>query len=98
VTVGLAWAPVSGKLADRLTLTGDVGFYNDGNEKAHLGGEFKVVPELALRLGYKINYDNQGFTAGAGFRFRTVGLGYAFEDVTDSALDPGHRFSLEFFF
>ncbi len=98
VHVGAAWSPTTGALADRLTLAGDVGFYNDGQDKAHLGGEIKVVPELALRFGYKFNYENQGLTAGAGFRHRSFGLGYAFEDIADSALDPGHRFSLEFYF
>lgn len=98
VNVGAGWTARSGPLADRLTVAGDVGFYNDGQEKAHLGGEILVVPELALRLGYRFNYDNQGLTAGAGFRHGTFGIGYAFEDIADNALDPGHRFSLEFFF
>lgn len=98
VNVGAAWAPTRGPLAERLILAGDVGFYNDGGEKAHLGAEFKIVPELAVRLGYRFNYDNQGLTAGLGFYRGLFGLGYAYEDITDSALDPGHRFSLEFFF
>lgn len=98
VNVGGAWSPVSGPLADRLTLAGDVGFYNDGEEKAHLGAEWKLVPELALRVGHRFNYENQGLTAGLGFRYASFGLGYAFEDIADAALDPGHRFSLEFYF
>ncbi len=98
VTVGGAWTMQNGPLADRVTLAADVGFYNDANEKAHLGGEFKLVPELALRLGYKVNYEKQGLTAGAGFRHENFGIGYAYEDITDDAFDPGHRFSLEFFF
>jgi hypothetical protein len=98
VNVGASWTPQAGTLRERLTVAGDVGFYNDGEEKAHLGGEVKVVPELALRVGYRFNYENQGLTAGVGFRHGSFGLGYAFEDIGDSALDPGHRFSLEFFF
>lgn len=98
VTVGMAYTAMSGGLAERMTLVADVGFFNDGNEKAHVGGEFRVVPELALRLGYRVNYENQGLTAGLGLRWREVGVGYAFEDMSDDALDPGHRFSLEFFF
>jgi hypothetical protein len=98
VTVGAAWTVASGALADRLTLVGDMAFFNDGNDKAHVGGEFKLVPELALRLGYRVNYENQGLTAGAGVRYGVVGLGYAYEDITDDALDSGHRFSLEFYF
>lgn len=98
ITVGMAYSPVSGPLAERVVLAGDVGFFNDGNEKAHLGGEFRLVEQLALRLGYRINYENQGLTAGAGLRVREFGLGYAYENMSDDALDPGHRFSLEFWF
>jgi len=97
VTVGGAWTMMSGEL-DRLTLAADVAFFNDGNEKAHVGAEVKIVPELALRLGYRLNYENQGLTAGAGFRYSLLGLGYAYEDISDDALDSGHRISLEFFF
>ena len=98
VNVGGAWTPHSGRMAHRLTIAGDIGFYKDGQEKAHLGCEVKVVPELALRVGYRFKYENQGLTAGMGLRHGVLGLGYAFENITDSALDPGHRFSLEFFF
>ncbi len=98
VTVGAGWTPQSGPLAHRATVTGDVAFYNDGNERAHVGAEFRVVPQLALRAGYKVNYENQGLTAGAGFRYRQFGVGYAYEDISDDALDPGHRFSVEFLF
>jgi len=98
ISVGAGWTPQSGTLAERLTLAGDISFFNDGNEKAHVGGEFRVVPELALRLGYKVNYQNLGLTAGAGFYYRQFGVGYAYEDVSDDALDPGHRFSVEFLF
>ncbi|MBD3222700.1 PorV/PorQ family protein [bacterium] len=98
VTVGMAYSPMSGIVSDRLTVAADVGFFNDGNEKAHLGAEYRVVPELALRLGYRVNYENQGLTAGAGVFLKGVGVGYAYEDISDDALDPGHRFSLEFDF
>ena len=98
VTVGAAWAPASGVLGNKITLAADMLFFNDGNEKAHLGAEFRLVPQLALRAGYRVNYENQGLTAGAGFRYRMLGLGYAYEDIADDALDPGHRFSLELFF
>lgn len=98
ITVGMAYTAGSSVFADRLTLAADVGFFNDGNEKAHLGGEFRIVPELALRAGYRVNYENQGLTAGLGLRWREVGVGYAYEDMVDDALDPGHRVSLEFFF
>lgn len=97
-TIGASYAFQSGPLADRLTLAGDVVFFNDGNEKAHLGAEYRVIPEFALRGGYRVNYETQGLTAGAGFYWRNMAVGYAYEDMSDEALDPGHRFALEFFF
>ena len=97
-TVGAAWTAQSGSLADRVAVVGDLAFFNDGNNKAHVGAEVKVVPELALRVGYRVNYESQGVTAGAGFRYGVLGLGYAYEHITDDALDAGHRFSLEFYF
>jgi len=57
-----------------------------------------MIPEFALRGGYRVNYENQGLTAGLGVFWRNMAVGYAYEDMSDDALDPGHRFSLEFFF
>jgi len=97
-TVGMSYAPQRGTMADRLVVAADVAFFNDGNEKAHVGAEFKMIPEFALRGGYRVNYENQGLTAGLGVFWRNMAVGYAYEDMSDDALDPGHRFSLEFFF
>jgi hypothetical protein len=93
-TLGVAYGPVSGALANRLVLAGDMAFPNDGNAKAHLGAEVKVVPEFALRVGYRVNYDSQGLTAGAGFAYGVVGLDYAYEDITAEGFESGHKFSL----
>ena len=69
---------------------------------------YRALAETAFRMGFyyqqpylKINDDvskEYFITAGAGFRYGTVGLGYAYEDITDDALDSGHRVSLEFYF
>jgi hypothetical protein len=42
-----------------------------------------------------VNYDSQGLTAGAGFRYGVVGLSYAYEEMTTQGFDDGHKFSLE---
>ncbi len=39
-------------------------------ERIHMGGELWLWNILALRGGYKWNYDSQGFTAGAGVRLQ----------------------------
>jgi hypothetical protein len=91
---GVAWTPTGDTFKERLTLTGDVVAPNDTNEKAHLGAEFKLVPEFALRLGTRVNYENQGLTAGAGFRAGLLGVDYAYGESKVDGFDDGHKFSL----
>ncbi|MBK6897847.1 MAG: PorV/PorQ family protein [bacterium] len=92
--LGLAYDPQQAFFAGRLTLAADVLFPNDGNEKAHVGAEFRLVPALALRLGTRVNYESQGYTWGAGFNRGPLTLGYAFEQATND-LGDWHRFALE---
>lgn len=92
--IGAAWTPVDNFFKEKLTLTGDVNIPNDTREKAQLGAEYSIVPELALRIGTRVNYDNQGLTAGAGFRAGVLGVDYAFESSTIEGFEDGHKFSL----
>ena len=91
VRVGASWTPPT---VGKLTVAGDVLMPNDTNEKAHVGAEYRLLPEFALRLGTRINYDNQGLTAGAGFRSGVLGVDYAYGESTVDGFDPGHKFSL----
>jgi len=95
--LGLAWDPQMEWLADKLTFAGDLIFPNDGNEKAHIGMEYRLVSALSLRVGTKVNYESQGMTFGAGFRRHDLEVGYAFEDMTND-FEPAHRFSLRILF
>lgn len=97
IRIGAAYDPPQAFFAGKLTLAGDIIMPNDGNDKAHVGAEYRLLPELALRVGSKVNYDSQGLTAGAGFRKGTVGISYAFEDLTNE-LDPSHKFTLELYY
>ncbi len=92
--VGAAWSPALGGDNRNLTIAGDVVFPNDTNEKAHVGAEYRLLPEFSLRVGTRINYDNQGLTAGAGFRTGILGVDYAFGESTIDGFDDGHKFSL----
>jgi hypothetical protein len=92
--VGAGWTIGGNFFKENVTLAGDVVIPNDTREKAHIGGEWRVIPEFALRLGSRINYDNQGLTAGAGFRAGVLGVDYAFEASTIEGFDDGHKFSL----
>ena len=91
--VGAAFNPVIGG-SRKLTLTADVLFPNDTSEKAHVGAEYLLVPELALRIGHQINYDNQGITAGAGFQAGILGVDYAYGASQVDGFDDGHKFSI----
>lgn len=91
--LGMAWSPAD-LFGNRLTFSGDVVFPNDTNEKAHVGGEFIIIPELTLRAGTRINYDSQGWTAGIGVRTGVLGVDYAYEENTTDGFDAGHKFSL----
>ena len=92
--VGAALDPQSPIFAGKVTLAGDVVFPNDGNSKAHVGLEYRMLPALALRVGSKINYTSQGLTAGAGFSRGSITVSYAYEDAMND-LGDGHRFALE---
>lgn len=92
--VGLAYTPAATALHGRLTLAADMVFPNDTTEKAHLGVEYRLLGEFALRAGSRLNYENQGLTAGAGFRTGRLGIDYAFEESKVSGFDDGHKFSL----
>lgn len=92
--VGAGWTPAGDFLKEKLTLSGDVVFPNDTKEKAHIGGELRLIPEFALRLGTRINYTNQGLTAGAGFRTGALGVDYAYGSSNVEGVDDAHKFSL----
>jgi hypothetical protein len=54
----------------------------DYGERMHFGLEYKMYQNYFLRMGYKTNYDEEDFTAGAGVNLNLKGVGlscgYAF--------------------
>lgn len=68
----------------------------DTSEKINIGGEYALNEMYFLRAGYKMNYDEEGFTAGAGARMtvagRLLGLDYSYSDF--GFLGAVHRMSL----
>lgn len=69
---------------------------NDGEEKLQLGCEYGFYNTLFLRGGYKLNYDTQKYTLGAGINMdigkRFISVDYAFVDM--DVLDSTHRISV----
>lgn len=94
VRLGASYVPVAQVFQEKLTLTGDLFMPNDTTAKAHFGTELRLIPELALRLGSRFNYESQGFTAGVGFRLRNLRLDYAYEDMTTEGFEDGSKISL----
>jgi len=94
--IGAAYAPAGSFFHGKVTFAGDVIVPNDGTEKAHVGLEWRLISELALRAGSNLNYDSRGLTFGAGFHKGIIGVGYAYQEMKDSSsLDPSHIFTLE---
>lgn len=84
----------------RLTVEVDGIHPNDNVEQVGVGAEYWFNGLVALRGGYRINTDEEGLTAGAGFRIpvggKTIALDYAYADF--NRLDMVHRASLGFSF
>ncbi len=71
----------------------DALFPNDGDAKLHLGVEYNYGSYLSVRTGYKANYYSQGFTLGAGVKYRSLAFDYAYLPL-DFDLGDSHRFSI----
>ncbi|MBC7185547.1 MAG: PorV/PorQ family protein [Calditrichaeota bacterium] len=58
----------------RLGMVVDIFHPNDYDQQVHMGGEYEFRGVLALRAGYKFNYDFDGLTFGAGLKFAAEGV------------------------
>ena len=71
---------------------------NDGPEKYHFGMDYTFQEIFSLRGGYRFNYDEQGFSIGAGFLYNQSGfsgaVNYAY--LNFGALENAHFLSLGF--
>jgi hypothetical protein len=81
----------------RLGLAFDLFQPNDYTQQQHLGMEYEYAGTVALRLGYKFNYDTEGFTAGVGIRQNIVGVRFSLDysyGALGTYLGNVHRISL----
>jgi hypothetical protein len=69
---------------------------SDTSEKINVGAEYSLNDTYFLRAGYKMGYDEEGFTAGAGARVlvagRHLGVDYSYSDF--GFLGAVHRMAL----
>jgi hypothetical protein len=90
--VGLA-GEVYGEKGDPayLTLTGEAAFAADYELRAHVGAELWLQNMIALRGGYKVNYDTDAYSLGAGLKYDIAGDRSLSVDVSYS--DMGRFFN-----
>ncbi|MBU8871476.1 MAG: PorV/PorQ family protein [Gemmatimonadales bacterium] len=91
---GYAYTPNDLFLQENVTFAGDIFIPKDTSAKVHVGCEYRVVPELTLRVGSKINYDLYGLTAGFGVALKNFNLDYAYQDMIVDGFEVGHKFAL----
>lgn len=81
----------------RVTLGYDLVQPNDYDQQMHLGAEVAFVEAVALRGGYKFNYDEERWTFGGGVNTKAAGFGFVF-DYSYGGLGPQlgnvHRLSV----
>lgn len=82
--------------SSKATIVAELAHPPDNEERYQFGGEYWLADMLALRAGWKLNMDEGGFTAGAGFRWPFAGssvfsVDYAFTDI--GRLTNVHRVS-----
>ncbi len=68
---------VTGSKDNRLSMAYDIFHPNDYSQQMHLGIEYEYGGLIALRGGYKFNYDYDGLTLGAGIRHAIEGLRFS---------------------
>lgn len=64
-----------------------------GSFHGHFGGEAGYKDMIFLRAGYQLNYENKGFSAGLGLKYKNFYLDYAFIPFS-SEFGTGNTFSL----
>jgi long-subunit fatty acid transport protein len=79
-----------------LLLSIDAVHPRDYTERINFGAEYTFMKMLSLRVGYKYNYDNEGFTAGIGFQQQigkaSINVGYAYTPM--QYFNTVHRLSV----
>lgn len=77
----------------------------DYSERINIGAEYLLMDMFALRLGYKVNYDEENFSVGTGFKIPLgrlkssdpkLKIDYAYSGM--DVFDAVHRFSIGFSF
>jgi len=88
---------VAGSHGNQIRAAFDIFHPNDYAQQIHMGAEYEFAGVLALRGGYKLNYDTDGLTVGAGLQLNPgdfgLGVDYSFGSM-GTYLGNVQRFSL----
>ncbi len=76
-----------------LTVAGEASAPKESDVRLNFGAEKQLAEMFALRAGYKVGYDEENFSAGAGFSKSIWQIDYAFIPYK-SGLGSTHRFAL----
>lgn len=71
-------------------------YLNDYTERLNLGMDLKFLNIFSLRLGYKINYEQEDFSTGLGFNYKNIRFDYAYANM--DVFDGINTFSLGYSF
>lgn len=86
-----------GNESHKLTLALDALHPRDYSERIHVGAEYYLMDLLALRAGYKFNYDEESLAFGLGVKKDLGNMGmridYAYSALGDF-FDPVHRVTI----
>jgi len=67
-------------------------FGEKDNTKENVGGEMVIKDLLAIRLGYRVNYDVEALTFGGGIHYKDFWVDYSYHDM--DVLEEAHRFTV----
>lgn len=85
-----------GEHANQLLVEIDAVHPRDYTERINIGAEYELMDMVALRAGYRYNYDEEGLCAGIGLKYTLAGLGlkfdYAYSDF--GVFDAVSRFAI----
>ncbi len=97
--IGFAFEPYQDE-TNKVTASAQLNHPGDNSENVSLGAEYSYSSSFFLRGGYRINVDEQKFSAGAGVKvdakFAVVAFDYSFTPY--ERLGDVHRFSLSLSF
>ena len=72
-------------------------YRDDDNMKINIGNIVSIYNILQLRLGYKVNYDEEDFSAGFSVKIKKYNFGYSFINYTD-VLEDIHMIGISYSF